>query len=343
MLIMTEMLPFVSPARSLGDALAERARLAAVSDHWPTAVDSFRLCARLGDAIAVQPSTICMLVGADIQTKALTEARHLLNEYGLSSETAAQISDIVSDLIDVPGERAVEINHLDTRDALQWTHGAGGYALPLVTLFDSVVTSGGLVGMTPVDPENDERTLMRAAIARWYLATHAENIALADRWHDGLASRAARPFPSRWDDWPPAELSAAIKDPRHAVLAYFLAKIERAVDEQDVLDLQRGATLIMTAIERYTARHQQPPDTLRKLTPGFLDTLPNDPLSGEPFGYRRLDDDPHNRAYVLYSLGPDRVDDGALPEQPPSTIELIFRPEDVDIVLNPPRREGLGR
>jgi hypothetical protein len=46
--------------------------------------------------------------------------------------------------------------------------------------------------------------------------------------------------------------------------------------------------------------------TLRVLVPKYLAELPEDPLSGRPLIYRRLDQD----RYTLYSVGHDGRDDG---------------------------------
>lgn len=50
------------------------------------------------------------------------------------------------------------------------------------------------------------------------------------------------------------------------------------------------------------------PASLDDLSPAILATLPLDPYTGAGFIYRRLDDDPQGRDYVLYSAGEDRVD-----------------------------------
>lgn len=54
---------------------------------------------------------------------------------------------------------------------------------------------------------------------------------------------------------------------------------------------------------------------LAELVPGDLAELPLDPWSGKPFVYRQrseqeVKDNPKGWPYVLYSVGPDRVDNG---------------------------------
>jgi hypothetical protein len=58
----------------------------------------------------------------------------------------------------------------------------------------------------------------------------------------------------------------------------------------------------------YLADHGQPPATLDELVPRYLKTLPSDPFSGKPLIYR-----PQGTNWLLYSVGPDGVDDGGMP------------------------------
>lgn len=59
------------------------------------------------------------------------------------------------------------------------------------------------------------------------------------------------------------------------------------------------------AIERYRLAHGGLPETLDPLVPELMDAVPLDPYAGEPLRYKR-----EGMAYVIYSIGPDRRDDG---------------------------------
>lgn len=50
------------------------------------------------------------------------------------------------------------------------------------------------------------------------------------------------------------------------------------------------------------------PGSLQALVPKYLQRLPSDPFSGSLMVYR-----PAGTNWLLYSLGPDRVDDGGKP------------------------------
>jgi len=65
------------------------------------------------------------------------------------------------------------------------------------------------------------------------------------------------------------------------------------------------ATRVMLALERYRQGRGEYPAELDGLVPKWLPAVPRDPFSGEPFKYRR-----EGLKYVLYSVGPDRADNG---------------------------------
>ena len=59
------------------------------------------------------------------------------------------------------------------------------------------------------------------------------------------------------------------------------------------------------ALRSYRCDHRSGPGTLTQLVPKYLRRLPTDPFGGKPLVYR-----PAGTNWVLYSLGPDLVDDG---------------------------------
>jgi hypothetical protein len=66
---------------------------------------------------------------------------------------------------------------------------------------------------------------------------------------------------------------------------------------------------IQIALHAYNLQFGSYPTTLSSLKPTFLTTLPTDPFTdGQPFKYV-----PQGTTYLLYSVGPDCVDDGGKP------------------------------
>jgi hypothetical protein len=90
------------------------------------------------------------------------------------------------------------------------------------------------------------------------------------------------------------------------------------------------------AAERYRLKYGRWPETLDALVPEFLPAVPADPYDGRPLRYRRLPE-----GAVVYSVGPDKQDDGGRLREPkdeprkPGT-DLGFRLWDVELRGQPP-------
>jgi hypothetical protein len=67
--------------------------------------------------------------------------------------------------------------------------------------------------------------------------------------------------------------------------------------------------LIALALRAYQQEHGQYPDTLQPLAPDYLVRMPVDPFApNQILSYHRT-----GETYVLYSVGPDRIDSGGAP------------------------------
>jgi len=61
------------------------------------------------------------------------------------------------------------------------------------------------------------------------------------------------------------------------------------------------------AVEQFGNQHGRLPERLNELTPILLAEVPEDPFTGAELKYRRTE-----KGYLIYSVGPDRKDDGGL-------------------------------
>ena len=82
---------------------------------------------------------------------------------------------------------------------------------------------------------------------------------------------------------------------------------QRALNVQTYIELAEVAC----ALERYCLANQQYPETLEELVPDYLDASPRDPMTHEPWHYRRDED----RGFRLYTVGKNGRDDGGEFEQ----------------------------
>lgn len=72
---------------------------------------------------------------------------------------------------------------------------------------------------------------------------------------------------------------------------------------------QNGLLELALALRAYRLEHGKYPDSLSQLAPSCLSNFPTDPFTaGQPFRYK-----PIGSKYLLYSVGPDGVDDGGKP------------------------------
>lgn len=138
----------------------------------------------------------------------------------------------------------------------------------------------------------------------------------------------AKAHPSRRSQSMPAGLLEALTRPWGAhVAATMLSSYVNAIAEM----LARArASAAAVAVARYQRDHAgATPDSLRKLIPEYLSSLPIDPYSGAELTLRR-----DSTGYKIYSVGANRKDDRGEWEQHPD-LQLSRRgnPPDVGIVV----------
>jgi hypothetical protein len=109
-----------------------------------------------------------------------------------------------------------------------------------------------------------------------------------------------------------------------------------------MMQMKEDGCRIAIGLALYRNTYGNLPDTLDKLVPSYLDSVPVDPLSrtGEPYVYRpepwtRADGEPGGE-YILYSVGFDGVDNGGLAPEGQMSGALSNEAEDVDYILNDP-------
>lgn len=82
------------------------------------------------------------------------------------------------------------------------------------------------------------------------------------------------------------------------------AQMRKFVYAQEAVDLARLAC----GLERFRLAHGEYPESLNKLAPQFIESIPHDIIGGQPLKYRRTDDG----KFLLYSVGWNETDDGGV-------------------------------
>lgn len=104
--------------------------------------------------------------------------------------------------------------------------------------------------------------------------------------------------------------SANLKYPFTLVLLPGLSAAGQAAARNEA---ERDATRVALAIERFRLRESRLPEKLDELVPGFLESVPSDPFNSGPLRYRTDETE-----YLVYSVGPNGVDDGGRTDPPPN-------------------------
>ena len=127
---------------------------------------------------------------------------------------------------------------------------------------------------------------------------------------------AAAPFPACMeaaDQWAPGA-EALVSDAKAKgcrVAAAMLPPLNGTMEKEADCVGQLRAAQAALAVERYRlGTGSALPDSLGQLVPKYLVAVPDDPYDGKPLRYKKLTP----KAYVVYSIGRNRVDDGGVPK-----------------------------
>jgi hypothetical protein len=110
-------------------------------------------------------------------------------------------------------------------------------------------------------------------------------------------------------------------NPIKLVLDLWQARPMRRVtrDRHDIAVARLRLLTVELALQCYRSEQGQPPGRLDLLVPRYLHQVPSDPFSGRPLVYR-----PQGTNWLLYSIGPDRVDDGGKPMEPSNPGDFLI-------------------
>ena len=98
------------------------------------------------------------------------------------------------------------------------------------------------------------------------------------------------------------------REGRYILSGLLLPALGKAVHRDTEDRAKARITQTVLAIERFRLAHaNQLPDALDALVPAYLPAIPSDPFDGKPLRFKRRES-----GYIVYSVGPDAVDDGGL-------------------------------
>jgi len=117
-----------------------------------------------------------------------------------------------------------------------------------------------------------------------------------------------------------ATLEGLLARYRHLLSSSAEPNFSRALEVTLRNETQRRMTITAIALQRYQLKHGCFPEGLDALVPDYASTVPIDPMSGRPFGYRLHS----NGDFTLYSMGANGVDDGGDSQPPDASDQFDF-------------------
>ena len=319
-ILLNARLPGLQRTRQIARALATRAMLHTGEQRLQSAWENLIACHRLGRLVGQGPTLIEILVGQSISQIANRATLAFIERAGPDEQ---QVTRYLSDLDSIP-RRPDVVERIDITERCGFLD-----AVQMMARSGSTRALGEASGnLLPVPSKTSVEwdTVMRTG-NQWY-----DRIAQAMR----RESRAARN----------AELAAIEKDVKQLVqkkegflsrllrtrktitqtvsnqlVALFLPAVTRVQVKDERTTQEHHNLRIAFALSGYHHTHKSYPDSLEKLTPRYLSSVPKDRFSDTCLKYVLKGD-----GYLLYSIGENQCDDnGNTAEDTPKGDDLVIQ------------------
>lgn len=96
---------------------------------------------------------------------------------------------------------------------------------------------------------------------------------------------------------------------------------QQMAEADQLTEVLQDLLTVHLALREYQLDHSAYPEQLTGLVPNYLKQLPEDFFSKQPLKYRRTDD-----AYLLYSVGSDKTDDGGVEDENGQSDDVLIEP-----------------
>jgi hypothetical protein len=251
-------------------------------------------CYALGDLLKEEPLIISQLVRVVCQTIADQSVEDLLNQATLSP---AQIA-----ALETANRRTADPRLVRTALLGERVLSADVFSsLPRLTALMDQSDSGG--GQDTSSAGN-----VTLVMSFWQMSglAQVDHLCLLGVF-DRAITASALDIPEGLKSYEAA--FAGLDTGRRPVLSMLVSRmllpaLSRSLAHQASADARRLCAETALAIERFRLSNGgRLPETLEALTPSFLEEIPKDPFDGKPLRYVRK-----NKGYLIYSIGPDLVE-----------------------------------
>ena len=292
----------LSKFRQIAKARTASMRLAATRGEHDEVVHAFEQTLALGRICSSQSFLIDRLVGMSNYALANGELRTLLGEYEFDETTCQSLLAAMDRQFSRPplalcleGERIIfmdQIQNVFTDDG----HGDGR--------FDPARSMMG-AGAGVVPPSGSS---VLSKLESVYAAGRKETTEVANRMYDRLIEASRLTRLERLARFGDLDNDIESLSPRHSLLRILMPVIGKTLASEDNTELQLAGTRQLVLLEIHFARHAAWPKTLADLDMDLRSPPIFDPFTGQPFIFRLLVADEHDRPFLLYSLSEDGED-----------------------------------
>ncbi len=288
-------------------AIIERARLTVVEQRAPEFLDALRTGFAIAHLFQSFPTVMSYWWGAQYELWI-----HDVVGAALSSPMRNEILDDLAALYaqEVPNFpmshpwRGIALGA--AKNAVPW------FSDPALVRFGSISATGGIV--RNVADQGVVKTWQMYTNSSQRLGSLDENISAFEVALAEYEAAAALPVSSRI-------VPAGLGMSEFLPLRYHAVMMSHTLTQLDKRREQRAGIAAWIAVERYRARTGKLPASLADLVGHELTTLPTDPISGKPFGYKTTS----RGGYLVYGLGSNGIDDGGQCTASMKTPQLVAR------------------
>ena len=305
--------PEALQARSVARALAASMRVDAVAGNIDRAIRDFSAGLALTRTLSLQPGMVSAVAAVSLEMLMLKEARWLLAEHEFTVDQCRAMLAALEQHQTAGLLYALEAQRTEFHNLVQHLFSddgdGNGYLMPrAVKTLNMASGGGGTVGA----PRG--ASVFSCIGTRFYFSDRRETLRLFDQFIDAMQVEAALPLVDRWKRGFDGKKFADGLSHRQKLVALMTRPVNKAITAWDTRDTEREATRIAIALETARSVHGRFPETLAELAPEIVPATPNDPLNGQPWGYRVLHNDEFARPYLLYSWSINGRDDGGTPD-----------------------------
>jgi len=282
------LLPEVNHMRDASRLLALGARCKAADGDINEALQYVNAVFAMAEHAGSEPLLVSMLVSAAIQETAIDTLQAVLETGNITRHNLEEIQL----------NENVSFRRLFER-SLRMEEAFG------MTVFCEIGDAFSLDELTAV-VESDDAVPIPGVASAYRVFVLSEDVAAHRRFVTKFRQAASQPYHQAKKQW--EGFDEELQADRVGVIARLLLPTVAGCARQAArFDARRRAALLAVAACRYRAEHDRLPDKLDDLAPKFIAVLPGDPFDGKAMKMKKTDP-----GLVIYSVGPDLVDDGGV-------------------------------